>query len=158
MLTNPLGRLQVTYAHGIAQLGNIAAKAVWRNVRKQKGRLENCFWDADIRRELSSGGEEELIMGNMGLDSGSVPPVGPKGPSGPTPPHGPPEAEKTRPVEEAPAEEAVVSAAEVEAAARAVQAAPDVRLDRVAELRARIERGQFEIDANRIAEAILEGQ
>lgn len=105
---------------------------------------------------MCSGEEEERTMGN--LDSGSVSPVGPKGPSGPTPPQGPPETEKTQPVQETPAEEAVASAAEVEAAARAVQAAPNVRLDRVAELRARIERGEFDIDANRIAEAILEGE
>jgi flagellar biosynthesis anti-sigma factor FlgM len=61
-------------------------------------------------------------------------------------------------VEEPSAAEPVASPAEVEAAARAVEAAPDVRLDRIAELRARIERAEFEVDANRIAEAILEGE
>ncbi|MCX7599783.1 MAG: flagellar biosynthesis anti-sigma factor FlgM [Armatimonadetes bacterium] len=94
----------------------------------------------------------------MSLDCGSVPPVGPKGPTGPQGPHGPTEADKTQPVKEPAVTEAAASAAEVQAAARAMQAAPDVRLDRIAELRARIERGEFKIDANRIAEAIMEGE
>jgi flagellar biosynthesis anti-sigma factor FlgM len=84
----------------------------------------------------------------MRIDPGNVGPVGPKRTEGA------PEAGKA---EHAGAAEKVSSSAEVHMAKEAVAATADVRLDRVSEMRARIERGEFKVDAEKVAAGMVEG-
>jgi negative regulator of flagellin synthesis FlgM len=90
----------------------------------------------------------------MRIDPGSVQPVGPRKATGADAAQGADKAQKAGAASEA---EAVAAAAEAQAAAQAVAAAPDVRVDRIAELRARLERGEFKVDAQRVADGIIRG-
>jgi len=53
--------------------------------------------------------------------------------------------------------DATAAAAEIQAATEAVRAAGDLRADRVAELRGKIERGELKVDAKRIADRMVGG-
>jgi flagellar biosynthesis anti-sigma factor FlgM len=90
----------------------------------------------------------------MRIEPDGIKPVGPKRTDGASEAG---KAEGASAPEGAAGAEKVASAAEVRAAQEAVGAAADVRLDRVAELRARIERGEFKVDADKIADGIVEG-
>ncbi len=84
----------------------------------------------------------------MRIDPGNIQPVGPKRTEG---------ASETGKTESAGAAEKTASAAEVRLAQEAVAATAEVRLDRVSEMRAKIERGEFKVDAEKIAAGIVEG-
>ena len=53
--------------------------------------------------------------------------------------------------------DAVAASAEIQAATEAVRAAAEVRADRVAAIRAKIQSGKFRVDPAAIAEAIIDG-
>lgn len=84
----------------------------------------------------------------MRIDPGSIRPVGPKHAEG---------ASRSGKAEGTGGAEKAASAAEVQMAHQAAGAAAEVRLDRVAELRTRIERGEFKVNAEKVASAMVEG-
>ena len=78
------------------------------------------------------------------------------GPAGPAGPRGPDKVEKPEAVE---GPEGVVASgrvSEAQLAAQVIASAPDVRLDKINELRAKIEAGEFKVDASEVAERIIE--
>lgn len=82
---------------------------------------------------------------------------------GATGPHGPGRvgrarrSDKASRPEEVSETKAAAEAREIQAATEAVQSAPDVRLEKIAELRAKIERGDFKVDPEVVAERIIGG-
>ena len=86
--------------------------------------------------------------GKMRIDPGGLRPVDPKRTEG---------ASEAGKAEHAGGAEKVSSSAEVRFAQETVAATADVRLDRVSEMRARIERGEFKVDAEKVAAGIVEG-
>ncbi len=83
------------------------------------------------------------------------------GPAGPVGPKGPGRVEKPESAQGPEAIEGVAASgrvAEAQLAARIISQTPEVRLQRINELRARIEAGEFKVDANEVAERILEEQ
>jgi len=91
----------------------------------------------------------------MRVDPGGVQPVGPKRPDKSDAAS---RKEAVSGAEKAEGAEATARAEEIQAATEAVRSAPEVRADRVAELQAKVRAGELKVDADKIAERIVEGE
>ena len=90
----------------------------------------------------------------MTFDAGQIGKIGPKGPSRSVAPGRPDSPERIASPEAA---DKVAGSQEIRAAMQIVQAAPEIRADKVAQLAAKIRSGEFKIDPDLIAERIIKG-
>jgi len=90
----------------------------------------------------------------MTFDAGQIGKIGPKGPSRSVAPGRPDSPERVASPE---ATNKVAETHEIRAAMQIVQATPEIRTDKVAQLAAKIQSGEFKVDPHVIAERIIKG-